>query len=145
MFAINALVGFRCTFEKTQNSSERRCTRRGGWCSVYGPDITQQTPESNTDQQNQDGHKTAQSQDTNKHIAIDRDSAHETEPRGSKTRLEWKSGRAVQQLPYKRCNTWRWPHEAETCREEEEVDESFSWIVAYRRTKSAKQTSKFRK
>jgi hypothetical protein len=38
-------------------------------------------------------------------IATDKNSAHETEPRGSKTRLEWKSGMAVQQLPYKRCNT----------------------------------------
>jgi hypothetical protein len=33
-----------------------------------------------------------------------------------------------------------WPHEAEVCLEEEGVDEYFSLIVAYRRTKAAKQT-----
>jgi hypothetical protein len=37
---------------------------------------------------------------------------------------EWKSGVAVQRLPYKRYITWRWPHGAETYREKEGIHDS---------------------
>jgi hypothetical protein len=53
--------------------------------------------------------------------ATDRNSTHEAELLSSKTWLECKSGIAVQQLLYKRYNTW--PHGAETCGKEG-VDES---------------------